>query len=261
MDVRDRVVIVTGAGSGIGWAYAKALALQGAKVVLSDIREADPDVDELVSNHDAFFTRGDVRSFDDAQRIASEAVHRFGRIDALINNAALFTTLTRGPFEDISIERWRDVFEVNVLGTMNCTKAVTPAMKSQRKGKIINIASNVVHKGLPQLLDYVASKGAIVAMTRALAKELGSFGITVNAVAPGYILHQATSAGDSTAASSPHNGVNPPNGRNEKVVALRSIQRTLTPEDLVGTILYLCSPASDAVTGQTLVVDAGEVFA
>jgi NAD(P)-dependent dehydrogenase (short-subunit alcohol dehydrogenase family) len=179
--------------------------------------------------------------------LASEVMKRFGRIDCLINNAALFTGLRRRPLEELTADDWRQVLWVNVIGAFNCIKSVVPIMKQNRRGKIVNIASNVVHKGLPYMLAYVASKGAIVAMTRALARELGPDGINVNGIAPGYVLHEGTGPTDA--------------GRSDQVARLRSLARTETPDDLCGALVFLASSDSDFVTGQTLVVDGGEVFA
>ncbi len=248
MRLDGRVIIVTGAARGIGLAYARHLLSEGAAVVLSDISEGGDDFAALLKSTDrARFVRCDVRFADDCARLAADAESSFGRIDVLVNNAALFTALQRQPFEELTQQDWESVFAVNVVGLFNCVKAVIPAMKRQKYGKIINIASNVVHKGLPMLLHYVASKGAVMAMTRSLAKELGPFGVTANAVAPGYVLHEQTQVTDQ--------------GRNEVVMKLRALGRTQTPADLVGTIAFLASRESDFISGQTIVVDGGEVFA
>ena len=247
MRLNDKVVIVTGAARGLGLAYAGRFAQEGAAVVLADIRPSRTMAELTESNPRTLFVQTDVRCPEDSHRLVDTAVAKFGRIDVLVNNAALFTTLRRGPLEALSVKEWQDVLGVNVLGTFLCIQAVVPVMKGQKRGTIINVGSNAVHKGLPDLLHYVASKGAVHAMTRALARELGPFGITVNAVAPGYVLHPGTASTD--------------NGRNEQVVALRALRRTETGEDVVGTVVFLASEESSFLTGQTIVVDGGEVFA
>lgn len=247
MQLIDQVVIVTGAGSGIGLAYARRLLDEGARVVLADISPEQAESLAAAHAENAMYLSLDVRDEKQCQSVVTQAVSRFGRVDGLVNNAALFTDLARQPFEQLAAADWDRVLSVNVVGVFNCTKAAGVQMKSQKRGKIVNIASNVVHKGLPQLLHYVASKGAIIAMTRALARELGPFGINVNAIAPGYVMHERTQATDG--------------GRNEQVVRLRSLARTQQPDDLCGTLVFLLSAASDFISGQTIVVDGGEVFA
>jgi NAD(P)-dependent dehydrogenase (short-subunit alcohol dehydrogenase family) len=246
MSLTNKVVIVTGAGSPIGIAYVRALLEAGASVVLADIEDLAKAKEVSFSKGRAIYVKTDVRYPEEVEAMVKKTVDTFGKVDVLINSAALFSKLKRQPLEDLYVEEWEHVLLVNVIGPFNCVKAVVPFMKKQGSGKIINVATNAVHKGLPQLLHYVSSKGAVIAMTRSLARELGPFGITVNAIAPGYILHPGTITSDE--------------GRDEKVKALRSIPKSQTPEDLVGTIIYLSSPASDFVTGQTLLVDGGEVF-
>jgi NAD(P)-dependent dehydrogenase (short-subunit alcohol dehydrogenase family) len=244
----DRVIIVTGAAGGLGLACARRLLADGADVMLVDCQEPSPDVESLVATSPkARFFRADVASESDTMQMVEQTLSAFGRVDVLINNAAVFTSLSRRFFDALTVEEWEKILRVNVIGVFLCTKAVVPAMKSRKRGKIINVSSNVVHKGLPYLLHYVASKGAVTAMTRSLARELGEHGITVNGVAPGYMLHERTAQTDQ--------------GRNEQVVRLRALGKTQTPEDVVGTIAFLASADSDFLTGQTLIVDGGEVFA
>ncbi|GIT27134.1 MAG: hypothetical protein CM1200mP41_31780 [Gammaproteobacteria bacterium] len=174
---------------------------------------------------------------------------RFGRIDVLINNAAIFSTLEPRPFDEIPEQDWDALMAVNVKGVWNCAREVTPVFRAQQSGRIINIASAVVGKGTALMLHYVASKGAVVAMTRALARELADIGVTVNAVAPGLILS------DTVAANPAITNFNP-----GAVMQARSIKRDAYPEDVVGTVAFLASDDSAFISGQTLIVDGGSVF-
>ena len=224
------------------------LVREGAAVMVGDLPAPDdPDVRTLIEAVPAVhYCQADIRRWEDAQTLVGSATTNLGNPDVLINNAALFTNLDRTPVEEIATSEWQAVMDVNVLGAFHMTKAVIPAMKTGGGGKIVNVGSNVVQKGLPHLLHYVASKGAIHAMTRALANELGSAGIRVNTIAPGYVMHPGTRATD--------------HGRNERVKALRALGCTAEPDDLVGTVVFLASADSDLITGQTIVVDGGEVF-
>jgi NAD(P)-dependent dehydrogenase (short-subunit alcohol dehydrogenase family) len=177
--------------------------------------------------------------------MAAEAVKAFGRIDVLVNNAAIFINIERHPFHEISVEEWDRVSAVNIKGPFLCAKAVFPQMKEQRSGKIINISSSTAFWGTPMFLHYVASKAALIGMTRSLAREVGRFGICVNAIAPGLVEHE---------------GQNAPKELTDFQLKVRSIKRLQTPEDLLGVLVYLASSDSDFVTGQTIVVDGGSVF-
>jgi NAD(P)-dependent dehydrogenase (short-subunit alcohol dehydrogenase family) len=179
--------------------------------------------------------------------MVAATLERFGRLDILVNNAALFGNVKRKPFEEIESDEWDRMMAVNVRGSFECTKAVAPTMRSQKYGKIVNIASGTVFKGQTMLLHYVTSKGAIVAMTRSLARELGDDGIRVNTLAPGLVMSENVK-----------NNWAP--GQVQNTVNTRAIKRELTPEDMCGTLVYLCAPESDFVTGQVLVVDGGAVM-
>lgn len=245
MRLEGKSIIVTGGASGIGLAYVARLLDEGARVTIADISPGR--ARELVdSNPNACFHPLDVRDGAAVERVVQATVDRDGRVDCLVNNAALFTTLERKPFSALTPAEWEDVLGVNVIGLFNCCKAAAPRMAAQGQGSIVNIASNVVHKGLPLLLHYVASKGAVIAMTRSLARELGPSGVRVNAIAPGYILHEGTESTDA--------------GRNEVVRKLRALGRTQTPNDLCGAVIFLASSDSEFMTGQTMIVDGGEVF-
>ena len=169
----------------------------------------------------------------------------FGRIDVLVNNAAIYVSIQRRPFHEISAEEWDRVTAVNIKGVFLCAKAVFPHMRDQGGGRIINISSNTVMAGTPNFLHYVASKSALIGMTRSMSRELGAYGISVNAIAPGLVEHEGQTLPPELSASR---------------VSARSIQRRQTPEDLTGAVLYLAASDSDFITGQTLVVDGGDIL-
>ena len=244
-----RVAIVTGAAQGIGAEYARTLAAAGAAVVLADLLDASPVAQAIVAaGGKAQAVSADVTDPASVRHMVAEAVGQFGGLDILVNNAALFATLQTKPFEQIDSAEWDKVMAVNVRGIFECVKAATPEMRKRKYGKIVNIASGTVFKGAPLLLHYVTSKGAVVAMTRCLARELGDDGIRVNTLAPGLVMSEGVRANASKAAAIKNN------------VASRAIKRDAAPEDMCGTLLYLCSPESDFVTGQVIVVDGGSVM-
>ena len=189
MRLEDKVIIITGGGSGMGRAYALGVAAEGARVVVADIADPQATVKEIeAGGGQALGIVCDVSREEDTLRLAADAVARFGRIDVLVNNAALYGTLRRQPFTEIPIEEWDRVMAVNLRGLFLCARAVFPAMKAQGKGKIINISSGTFFKGVPNYIHYTTSKGGVIGFTRSLARELGDFGVRVNAVAPGFTL-------------------------------------------------------------------------
>ena len=245
-----RVAIVTGAAQGIGARYAKALAAEGAAVVVGDIADAGPVAKAITdAGGKSFAVALDVTDAASAARMVAATVERFGSLDILVNNAGLFANLALKPFEQITSAEWDKVMAVNVRGTFECSKAAAAEMRKKKYGKIVNIGSGTVFKGAPMLLHYVASKGAIVAMSRCMARELGDDGIRVNTLAPGLTMSEGV--------------VNNPDWKGVAVsgnVASRALKREAQPEDLCGTLVYLCSAESDFVTGQVLVVDGGSVM-
>jgi 3-oxoacyl-[acyl-carrier protein] reductase len=243
-----KVAIVTGAGQGLGRAYAEALAAEGASVVIAEINEGNAkDVAEAIATAggNALAVRTDVTDPDSCAAMVQAAVERFGTVDILVNNAAIYDGLAMDAFEDIDIAVWDRVLAVNVKGTWLATRAVAPLMKQKGYGKIVNISSTVAYVGPPLLLHYVASKGAVVAMTKALAKELGEYGIRVTALAPGMTFTEATK----------HLLPDPIMG--DMFMEMQCLKEKMQPEHVVPALLFLCSPESDFVVGQNWVVDGG----
>ena len=252
MDTRlkDKVAIVTGGARGIGAAFCEGLAAAGAKVVVSDVLDGNPVAERIAETQkQAVFVKADVTSKQSVESLVADAVRKFGTVDILVNNAGLFADLHTKPFQDIDEDEWDRVMKVNVRGTFQCAKAVAPVMIEKNKGRIVNIASGTAFKGTANLLHYVASKGAVVSMTRSLARELGPHNICVNAIAPGLTMSEAVKTHPDWTGKASAAGI-----------AARAIQREQIPADLISTLIYLCSDDSDFVTGQTISVDGGALM-
>lgn len=249
----QRVVIVTGGGYGIGRAYCLGLAREGARVVTADIDEkaARAVADEIQSQGGhAFGVHVDVIEEESVAEMIRATLDHFRTIHVLVNNAAFFlrpVPVPRRTFDQIPVAEWDRMMAVNLNGVFLCCRAVVPTMKANRGGKIINISSSTVFIGREGFAHYVTSKAGVIGFTRVLARELGEFGITANAVAPGL-----TQSEDEI--------TDPVRARHEEVTRQRCLKRIEVPEDLVGTILFLASPDSDFITGQTLLVDGGHAF-
>ncbi len=243
----DHTIIVTGAATGIGQAFALGAAAQGAHVLVADRSPADETMD-LIRQAGGKSTYAKVDVSDDAsvKAMAEAAIQATGRIDGLVNNAAYFREVKLTPFEELDPAQWDRIFEVNVKGVWQCCKAVMPAMRAQKSGAIVNIASVVAVAGQPGYLHYVATKGAVLSMTKGLAKECGAHNVRVNVIAPGFVLTDATK--------------NRPVEWQQSFLKARAISREQRPDDLVGTALYLLSDLSAFVSGQTFVVDGGHIM-
>ena len=241
-----KVAIVTGGSQGIGHAIALGLAAEGARIVVADIRGAEQAA--------SAFPRGlgltvDVSSETDVQRMADAVVEQCGTIDILVNNAGLYASLPMRSFLEIPLDEWRRVMDVNVASMFLTCRAVVPVMQAQGGGNIVIISSGTPFRGVPFLLHYVTSKGAIVAFTRALAREVGKTGVLVNCVAPGFTM---------SAGVQEHPEVI--EALQQASVSSRTIQRDQVPEDVVGAVVYLSGSSSSFVTGQTIVIDGGQYF-
>ena len=237
MRLEGRVALVTGGAQGIGAAIADGLAAEGATVAIADLNPPEGGI------------RADVANEDDVRRMVDETLERHGRLDILINNAGLYASLAMRPFTEIPLEEWRQVMDVNVASMFLTCRAAVPVMREQRGGKIVNISSGTPFRGVPFLLHYVTSKGAIVALTRALARELGKDDIRVNCIAPGFTMSAGVEAHPEVVEK-----------LRDVSVAARTIQRDQVPEDVVGAVVFLCTPAADFITGQTMVIDGGQYF-
>ncbi len=247
-DLTGRVVIVTGGGKGIGKVYAQEFARAGARIVAADI---DGEATKAVAagieaeGGQALGLHTDVSDEASTQQMVAATIERFGTVDVLINNASLMSVLERRNWMEIPVEEWDRVMGVNVRGIFLCCKAVFPTMRDKKYGKIVNISSSRFWEGAPNRLHYTTSKAGVIGLTRALSREVGEHGITVNAITPGYTLsetQQATSSGNYLAVHSQG----------------RAMGREQYPEDLVGAVMFLSSAASDYMTGQTVNVDGGK---
>ncbi len=250
MRLKDRVAIVTGGATGIGLAIVRRLADEGASVVIADIKDAKEAADGLAgSNRPVMAIEADVSSEDSVAGMVERTIDRFGQIDILVNNAAVSATLALKPFEKLTVADWRRVLDVNAIGVFLCCRAVASHMRARKSGRIVNIASGTAFKGAPFLLHYVASKGAVMSMTRSLARELGTDNITVNAVSPGYTLSEGNLENTDFLAA-----------HRQAAIAGRVLQRDAYPEDLVGAVAFLASDDAAFMSGQILAVDGGSVF-
>ena len=235
--VDGKVAIVTGGAQGIGAAIAAGLQAEGAIVVVADLSPPEGGI------------RADVASEVDVAAMVEETLARHGRIDVLVNNAGLYASLEMRAFTEIPLEEWNRVLEVNVASMFLTCRAVVPVMREQGGGKIVNISSGTPFRGVPFLLHYVTSKGAIVALTRALAKEVGKDSIHVNCVAPGFTMSDGVKSHPEVIEK-----------LRDVSVASRTLQRDQVPEDVVGAVVFLCTAGADFITGQTMVIDGGQYF-
>ena len=241
-----KVAIVTGGAQGIGRAIADRLAKDGARIVIADLKGAE---DAAAAYDGGVGLTVDVASEDDVARMAADTLERCGQIDVLVNNAGLYAQLAMRPFDQIPVDEWRKVMDVNVMSMFLTCRAVVPHMRERGGGRIVNISSGTPFRGVPFVLHYVTSKGAIVAFTRALAKELGADDILVNCVAPGFTMSSGVQEHPEVIEA-----------LQTVSVSSRTIKRDQVPEDVVGAVAFLCGPESTFVTGQTMVIDGGQYF-
>ena len=245
--LKDRVAIITGAGQGIGRVFAKAFALAGASVVIAERntdKAATVSAEIMTSGGTALAVETDVADEASVKEMVEVAEDEYGRIDILINNAGIFSTLEMRPFDQIPLDEWEQVLRVNLTGPFICARAVLPAMRRAKWGRIINVASGAVRLGRPNYLHYIAAKSALMGMSLSMARELGPDNITVNAILPG-----------ATFTEIERKTITPE--QKARVIAMQCVPRAETPEDLVGAVLFLASEASAFVTGQSINLDGG----
>ena len=250
MRLKDKVAIVTGAATGIGLAIARKFAQEGAKVVIADIRDPERGVSALAAEGlSAFAVQADVASEESVEAMTAATMAAFGTIDILVNNAAISQEIQLTPFENISKADFERMLSVNTVGVFLCCKAVSPILRAQKSGRIVNITSGTAFKGSPFLLHYIASKGAVMSMTRSLARELGPDNVLVNAVAPGYTLSEGNLANAEFLAV-----------YRKAAIETRSLPRDAWPDDISGAVAFLASDDAGFITGQILAVDGGSVY-
>ena len=248
MRLAGKTAIITGAARGIGAAFARGFGKEGANVVVADIRDGVATVSAIEqAGGKAIYVATDVTKQEQCNALAKAAVDRFGGIDILVNNAGVLVTIK--PFMEVTSEEWMEVMAINTLGPFHCTKAVFPFMKD-RGGKIINISSGTILEGVPGLPQYIASKGAVMAFTRGMARELGDYKINVNAIAPGFTHSEGGDEFDRN-KKFPHVPLD------EIQLPMRCVKQPAYPEDLVGTAIFLASDDSRMVTGQLILHDGG----
>ena len=252
MRLQNKVTVITGAGHGIGKAYAQRFAAEGAQVVIADMHEqAGQSVAAALSESglSAWARSTDVRDYKSIEGLVHETLERFGRIDVLLNNAAIYVTekLWKGPVEELALDEWDRVMEVNLKGVFLCCRAIIPVMKTQKSGKIINVASGTFFSGTGNMPHYTTSKGGVIALTRVMARQLGQWGINVNCMTPGSTMSEEVVTDEVRR-------------RRESSVRGRAFNRIELPEDITGTALFLASSDSDFMTGQLLVVEGGGIM-
>lgn len=250
-DLAERVVVVTGGGQGIGREFALGFARAGASVAIADLnadRAAQVAAELQAAGGHAFACAMDVGDANSVRAGFDLIRTKLGRIDGLVNNAAIFSTLKMRPFDEIPLEEWEQVLRVNLTGVFLCCQSAAKIMKPQGYGRIINMSSAAVKLGRPNYLHYIASKSALIGMTSSLARELGGYGVTVNAICPGAIFTEIPRETVTAAQKA-------------QIVSSQCVPRPGAPTDLVSTACYLLSPASSFVTGQTITVDGGAIHA